>query len=171
MKENTPTTTELSDNTSGALGKYCVRKRPKSLKGTTFKFQTGCGAIYITINGDMVGLFELHIAMGKAGGCASSQCQAIGRMVSLAWRSGVPASQVVKELLGISCHLPAGYGENRVLSCSDSIAMAIQSYLAAGGQEINTEKKNHIRGACPECGGRLIPEEGCFKCRCGFYVC
>ena len=67
------------------------RERPKALKGWTYQMQTGCGPLYITINEDNSGLFEVFTTMGKAGGCAASQCEAIGRMVSLAWRSGVQA--------------------------------------------------------------------------------
>ena len=71
--------------------KAVKRDRPKALQGWTYQMQTGCGPIYITINEDKSGLFELFTTMGKAGGCAASQCEAIGRMVSLAWRSGVQA--------------------------------------------------------------------------------
>ncbi len=80
--------------------------------------QTGCGPLYVTVNEDDTGLFELFSSMGKAGGCAASQSEAIGRMVSLAWRSGVRARQVVKQLQGISCHSPSGFGENKILSCA-----------------------------------------------------
>src|SRR5665647_6366 len=77
--------------------KTVKRERPKALKGCTHQMQTGCGPLYITINEDKNGLFELFTTMGKAGGCAASQSEAIGRMVSLAWRSGVQARQVVKQ--------------------------------------------------------------------------
>ncbi len=148
------------------------RERPKVLKGWTYQIQTGCGPIYITINEDKAGLFELFTTMGKAGGCASSQCEAIGRMVSLAWRSGVQARQVVKQLLGISCHLPAGFGENRVLSCSDAVAKAIQFHMTEKGYDTDLENQVHERGACPECGGRVEHEGGCAVCRvCGYSEC
>jgi ribonucleoside-diphosphate reductase alpha chain len=60
-----------------------IRERPVSLKGWTYRMQTGCGPLYVTINEDEGGLFELFTTMGKAGGCAASQSEAIGRMVSL----------------------------------------------------------------------------------------
>ncbi|OGT97484.1 MAG: ribonucleoside-diphosphate reductase, adenosylcobalamin-dependent, partial [Geobacteraceae bacterium GWB2_52_12] len=71
--------------------KAIKRERPKALRGWTYQMQTGCGPLYITVNEDKNGLFELFTTMGKAGGCAASQSEAIGRMVSLAWRSGVQA--------------------------------------------------------------------------------
>jgi hypothetical protein len=71
------------------------RERPKVLQGWTYQMQTGCGPLYVTVNEDSTGLFELFTTMGKAGGCAASQNEAIGRMVSLAWRSGLQARQVL----------------------------------------------------------------------------
>ena len=148
------------------------RERPKALKGWTYQMQTGCGPLYITINEDKNGLFELFTTMGKAGGCAASQCEAIGRMVSLAWRSGVQARQVVKQLLGISCHCPSGFGDNRVLSCADAVAKAIQAHMAAKGYDAEIGDPGHARGACPECGGIVEHEGGCAVCRvCGYSEC
>jgi len=148
------------------------RDRPKALKGWTYQMQTGCGPLYVTINEDKTGLFELFTTMGKAGGCAASQSEAIGRMVSLAWRSGVQARQVVKQLLGISCHCPSGFGDNRVLSCADAVAKAIQAHMVASGYDTNMEQAAPERGACPECGGVVEHEGGCAVCRvCGYSEC
>ncbi len=148
------------------------RERPKALKGWTYQMQTGCGPLYVTVNEDKNGLFELFTTMGKAGGCAASQSEAIGRMVSLAWRSGVQARQVVKQLLGISCHCPSGYGENRILSCADAVAKAIQGHMLENGYDMNAEETKHERGACPECGGIVEHEGGCMVCHvCGYSEC
>ncbi|MBU5614481.1 vitamin B12-dependent ribonucleotide reductase [Geomonas azotofigens] len=148
------------------------RERPKALKGWTYQMQTGCGPLYITINEDATGLFEVFTTMGKAGGCAASQSEAIGRMVSLAWRSGVQARQVVKQLLGISCHSPSGFGDNKVLSCADAVAKAIQAHLAITGHAEVIEAPSFERGACPECGGVVEHEGGCAVCRvCGYSEC
>lgn len=148
------------------------RDRPKALKGWTYQMQTGCGPLYITVNEDKQGLFELFTTMGKAGGCAASQAEAIGRMVSLAWRSGVQARQVVKQLLGISCHCPAGFGESKILSCADAVAKAIQAHMHAAGYDTGIENSTHERGACPECGGPVEHEGGCSVCHvCGYSEC
>ncbi len=148
------------------------RERPKALKGWTYQMQTGCGPLYVTVNEDKAGLFELFTTMGKAGGCAASQCEAIGRMVSLAWRSGVQARQVIKQLLGISCHAQSGFGDNKVLSCADAVAKAIQMHMKLSGSEVDIEEKPFERGACPECGGVVEHEGGCMVCRvCGYSEC
>ena len=151
--------------------KVIKRERPKALKGWTYQMQTGCGMLYVTINEDKSGLFELFTTMGKAGGCAASQCEAIGRMVSLAWRSGVQARQVIKQLLGISCHAQSGFGDNKILSCADAVAKAIQAHVRASGADVEFELKTE-RGACPECGGVVEHEGGCAVCRvCGYSEC
>jgi len=152
--------------------KAIKRERPKALRGWTYQMQTGCGPLYITVNEDSNGLFELFTTMGKAGGCAASQSEAIGRMVSLAWRSGIQARQVVKQLLGISCHCPSGFGENRILSCADAVAKAIQSHMMENGYDMNAEVAHQERGACPECGGIVEHEGGCMVCHvCGYSEC
>jgi ribonucleoside-diphosphate reductase alpha chain len=145
------------------------RERPRALKGSTYQMETGCGPLYITVNEDERGVFELFTTMGKAGGCASSQCEAIGRLVSLAWRSGVQARQTVKQMIGITCHKPAGFGNNRITSCSDAVAKAIQMHMA-DHEEAYTHVTNG--GACPECGGPVEHEGGCCVCHsCGYSEC
>ncbi len=148
------------------------RERPKVLKGWTYQMQTGCGPLYVTVNEDNTGLFELFTTMGKAGGCAASQNEAIGRMVSLAWRSGLQARQVIKQLQGISCHSHSGFGENKILSCADAVAKAIQSHVTANGGKIQHEKRAFFKGACPDCGGIVEHEGGCAVCHiCGYSEC
>lgn len=148
------------------------RERPKLLKGWTYQMQTGCGPLYVTVNEDENGLFELFTTMGKAGGCAASQSEAIGRMVSLAWRSGLQTRQVIKQLQGISCHSPSGFGENKILSCADAVARAIQSHVEANGGKVQHQKRAFFKGACPDCGGIVEHEGGCAVCRiCGYSEC
>ena len=148
------------------------RERPKILKGWTYQMQTGCGPLYVTVNEDTTGLFELFTTMGKAGGCAASQSEAIGRMVSLAWRSGLQARQVIKQLQGISCHSPSGFGENKIMSCADAVAKAIQSHIEANGGKVQHDKRVFRKGACPDCGGIVEHEGGCAVCRiCGYSEC
>ncbi len=147
------------------------KSRPKVLDGRTIKMETGCGTLYITINEDQDGFFELFSTMGKAGGCAASQCEAIGRLVSLAWRSSIPTEEMVKQLSGICCHKQVGVGNDKILSCADAIAKAIREF-ADPVNETRDETPYFMRGACIQCGGQLEPEGGCFVCRsCGYSDC
>ena len=101
------------------------KERPSKLAGHTYELQTGCGPIFVTINNDDDGPFEVFLRLGKAGGCSACTSEAIGRMASLAFRLGGAPRHVIKQLTGISCHQPAGLGADKVLSCADAVATAI----------------------------------------------
>jgi ribonucleoside-diphosphate reductase alpha chain len=108
-----------------------IRKRPQITSGRTIQMTTGCGKLYVTVNFDEEGNpFEIFSTMGKAGGCASSQAEALSRMVSMALRSEMDPKVVIKHLKSISCHRPAGFGPNKVSSCSDAIAQALEIVTA-----------------------------------------
>jgi hypothetical protein len=85
------------------------RGRPPVTSGATVRMNTGCGNLYVTINESDDGQpFELFNHMGKAGGCAASQNEAIGRLISYALRCGASIEPLIKQLKGISCHRPPG---------------------------------------------------------------
>jgi ribonucleoside-diphosphate reductase alpha chain len=157
-----------------ARQKIVPRNRPDVIKGTTRLMKTGCGNIYVTINEDEEGhLFELFTSMGKAGGCAASQSEAIGRLVSLAFRSNIEPDEVINQLKGIMCHSPTWHEGGRILSCSDGIANALERYRTKGSKgNGDGHKVVMLMGACPECGGAIEHEGGCAVCHnCGFTRC
>ena len=105
------------------------RERPERINGSTCMVNTGCGKLYVTVNEDENGnVFELFTSMGKAGGCASSQSEALGRMISLALRSDIEREVIVQQLKGISCHQPAWGTGGRILSCADAVAKALENH-------------------------------------------
>ena len=98
--------------------------------GVTRKVKTGCGNLYVIINGDEEGRpMEIFTQIGKAGGCVASQCESMGRLSSLALRSGVQPEEIITQMRGISCHLPVGYGSEKVMSCADAMGQALDWYL------------------------------------------
>jgi ribonucleoside-diphosphate reductase alpha chain len=114
--------------------KVIPRRRPTVITGTTTKIATGCGNLYVTINDDEKGMpFEVFMSMGKAGGCAMSQLEAIGRLVSLALRSGLDAISIVEQMRGIRCPSPSWEKGGRIFSCSDAIARVIERRLQSSG--------------------------------------
>ena len=168
------------------------RPRDPVTYGMTIEVKTGCGDLYVTINENKEKkLFEVFVRLGKSGGCAASQTEAIGRLVSLAFRSGIPWQLVTKQLRGISCDRPRGLGKNKVLSCADAVAKAIEYYQKLKRSNLSGKEGKPVRekadtlvnqenqaiglsmGACPECGsGALEYQEGCFICRsCGYTEC
>ena len=188
----------LNEHDQDAGASRHKRLRPSILKGRTMKMNSPLGDLYVTINEDENDRpFEMFCTVGKAGGAAMADSEAIGRLISLSLRSGIPITAVRDQLRGISCDRAVGVGPQKVLSAPDAIAQAIERYLAekAGVQEelpidvpvtagTGTEavagsmpggQSHHYvdhtaatLGACPDCGaGQLVFEEGCKKC----YVC
>jgi ribonucleoside-diphosphate reductase alpha chain len=152
--------------------------RSPVLRGETREKVTGCGSLYVTLNEDDFGPREVFASMGKAGGCASASTEAIGRLISLAFRYGVPPDKIVKQLRGIRCHVPLGFGPNQILSCPDAIgkALADKYHLSNGGGGHAVGQLEMpiavAQGACPECGGAIEHEGGCMVCRaCGYSKC
>jgi ribonucleoside-diphosphate reductase alpha chain len=166
---------------SGQTAKITPRKRPEVINGSTRLMKTGCGNLYVTINEDEEGhLFELFTSMGKAGGCAASQSEAIGRLVSLAFRSNIEPDEVIKQLKGISCHSHVWVEGGKITSCSDAIAKALEKYLQKQRNGNGDSEKSYkpssggvmFIGRCPECGGAVEHESGCAVCHnCGFTKC
>jgi len=135
--------------------------------GFTERIQTGCGRLYVTINSDEKGICEVFAQMGKTGGCASSQIEAAGRLISLALRSGVKPDAVIKQLVGIRCPHTTWQNGKSVLSCPDAIAQVLTQYV-----DSPVEAPSDMLGVCPECSGVLFHEEGCLVCHvCGFSKC
>ena len=138
---------------------------------------TGCGNIYVTVNADENGhLFELFTHMGKAGGCAASQAEAIGRLVSLALRSNIEPDVIISQLKGITCHQQSWTNGGKITSCSDAIGKALEKYTQRGekgnGNGSKSGSVSMLIGACPECGGAVEHEGGCAVCHsCGFTKC
>ena len=167
------------------------KERPAILIGKTTEITTGCGKMYVTINQDQEGnVFEVFTSIGKAGGCAQSQSEAIGRLISLNLRSGVEPEFIIKQLKGISCHMPYGFGAQRVLSCADAVGKALDEAIK---NPLNTQvirndsitvdtlladmdkkagNKVVSNGACPDCGAPVEYIEGCLTCQsCGYSKC
>ncbi len=167
------------------------KERPAVLIGKTIEKTTGCGKMYITINQDNEGnIFEIFTSIGKAGGCAQSQSEAIGRLMSLNLRSGVKPEFIVRQLKGISCHMPYGFGSQRVLSCADAVGKALEEAMNSPLttqvirndnvtvdsllEDIHKKEGKTVisNGACPDCGAPVEYTEGCLTCHsCGYSKC
>jgi ribonucleoside-diphosphate reductase alpha chain len=145
--------------------------------------------LYVTINSDEDGLCEVFSTLGKAGGCASAQLEAVCRLITVALRSGVDPASVVKQLRGIRCPSIAWESGKSVLSCADAIGAVLEKHISGETETENVKEKEipqgkaatktedfglvrNIAGQCPDCGGLLAYQEGCFVCpNCGYTKC
>ena len=156
------------------------RPRPTLTRGTTEKMAVGCGqTLYITINQDEAGLCEVFTQMGKSGGCMASQSEAIGRLISLALRSGVETKAIIRQLRGIRCPAPNWREGQMILSCADAIGQAMERHVNSNGIQLSlfdeAEGPRGLLGMCPECpdcGAMVEFVEGCLVCpACGYSQC
>ena len=103
-----PTVAQDSAEDEHAAVSKSPRTRPVLTSGATRRIRTGEGSLYITINEDENGLCEIFTTIGKAGGNAAAQSEAISRLISLSLRSGIDPYAIVKQLKGISGPNPRG---------------------------------------------------------------
>jgi len=176
------------------------RSRPELLRGTTRRVETPLGTLYVNITQDEKGQpFEVFMSLGKAGGALMADVEAMGRLISLALRSGIPMQELHRQLRGISSDKVIGLGPNKVMSVPDAVGIAIEKYMqekqgvqqdllatteenlvvevtqtvSSGAEQIVLGgMQDTLAGACPDCGSQLEYAEGCVKCHvCGYSEC
>jgi ribonucleoside-diphosphate reductase alpha chain len=106
------------------------RPRPDVIQGTTQRIDTGYGHLYVTINEDEHGLFEVFAQIGHGGGYTASFTEAVARLVSLCLRSGIPVEEVVEQMEGIRSPKVAWDHGDRVYSVPDALAKALQRQVS-----------------------------------------
>jgi len=165
---------------------HVPRERPSILYGSTEKIPTGLGNVYVTVNEDNKGPFEVFATIGKSGGDASSFSEAIGRLISLCLRSGIEVAEIIDHLKGIRGPNPVWQNGELILSCPDAIGKALERYIQKKSTlklqweqkltsvlpvpENMAEQKGDV--LCPECGSAMKFSEGCFSCpNCGYSKC
>jgi ribonucleoside-diphosphate reductase alpha chain len=193
LQTDTSSKEESVEATEGAAGDTNYlhkRRRPTVTRGVTERIRTGEGNIYVTMNEDELGLCEIFSAIGKAGGNAAAQSEAISRLISLALRSGIDPQEVIDELKGISGPTPVWEDGELILSTPDAIGKAMERYLQRRSGDIPAEVEAPtalamevppIRAAasgaktlttCPECGSTVAHENSCLTCKhCGWSKC
>jgi ribonucleoside-diphosphate reductase alpha chain len=186
---------QLHEVESENLQRRQKRSRPELLRGTTRRVETPLGTMYVTITeDDRAQPFEVFMTLGKAGGALGADVEAIGRLISLSLRSGIPITEIYRQLRGISSDRVTGLGPNKVLSVPDAIGIAIERWMhekqgvqqdlldapaaatpvavtpprAMGPGGTLAQGAPHDAeqhvGACPDCGSQLEYAEGCVKC-------
>ena len=120
----------LFDVEAENLQRRAKRSRPDTLRGITTRIETPLGTMFLNITEDDRGQpFEVFINLGKAGGAAMADAEAMGRLISLALRSGIPIREVHRQLRGIASDKAIGLGPNKVLSVPDAIGIALEKWM------------------------------------------
>ena len=190
QKDETLTTAAMAVEGATTLVEKSPRVRPSQTAGVTRRIRTGEGTLYITINEDENGLCEVFTTIGKAGGNAAAQSEAISRLISLSLRSGLDPHAIVRQLKGISGPNPTWEDGRLILSTPDAIGKALDDYLmerdkkTSKKQTASSSEKPRITLAqehqddegimiCTKCHNHsVIHEGGCLTCReCGWSKC
>jgi ribonucleoside-diphosphate reductase alpha chain len=120
---------DLYDSEAENLQRRAKRSRPDKLRSTSIRKETPLGVMFVHITEDDRGQpFEVFVTLGKAGGAAMADAEAVGRLISLALRSGIPLMQIHRQLRGISSDRAVGLGPNKVLSMPDAIGLALEEW-------------------------------------------
>ena len=166
-------TTGGADKKAEAGHASVVRQRPDVVEGFTQKVQTGLGVLYLTVNEVDGQPFEVFATIGKSGRSITAKAEAIGRLVSLCFRSGVAVRDVVAQLKGIGGEHPVFQKKGILLSIPDAIAWVLENRYLKGSQPVPASSGQDLQNpACPECGAEMQFQEGCHICQnCGYSRC
>ena len=154
---------QLHDAEAENLQRRAKRSRPDLLKGATRRVETPLGTMYVNITEDDKGQpFEVFISLGKAGAPLMADVEAIGRLSSLALRSGIPLREVYRQLRGISSDRVVGLGPNKVMSVPDAIGIAIEKWMQdkQGVQQDLLGTASVATAGDSVRGREVIPDEG-----------
>jgi ribonucleoside-diphosphate reductase alpha chain len=168
---STGKTTEERPNGNGR------RKRPEFVKGFTRKVEfANLGKVYITVNFDPETNepVEVFLEWGRAGSDEKSLIEAIGRLISLHMKEGIPLDCIVKQLRGIGGKTRVFHKGNTFSSIPDAIAKTLIWAKAqeAKSTRITDDKAPLLGNVCPDCENELSYSEGCHHCAaCGYSAC
>lgn len=158
----------------------------------TYKIATPQGAMHVTVTelDDAPGRpFDVRVNFGKAGNDKLADVEAIGRLVSLALRAGIPVDVVIDEMRHIGGASFVGFGKRQTRSVADALSQLLARRYAAeeasivvGDHEVvgSTVLRAPVEAAvgtetCPDCHrNTLIFADGCLRCEinlggCGDY--
>ncbi len=154
---------------AGQETKPVPKERPDSLPSRTDKIKTGFGTLYVTVTFMDQKPFEVFAQIGKSGYSTMADAEALGRLISLALRSGIEPKLIIEQLEGIGGSEPIFYNGEMVQSIPDAIAKVLKRIIGEG--EINYQEKDMTVERCPVCGWPL-PDEKCPTCpNCGWSKC
>lgn len=110
---------------------------------------------------------ELFIQAHKEGSTISGLLDTIGILTSLLLQHGVAIDGIASKLIG-SAFEPSGFTRNSSIPKTTSVVDYIFRWMI---DRFGTHRGVINGNLCPECGGRVMLQEGCEKCMCGWSRC
>lgn len=163
----------------------------RGLPGRVFEVPTPFGNMQVTVTelrSHPGRPFDVRLQIGKAGNDKHADVEAIGRMASVALRTGVDVKVVVDQLLGIGGKTSAGYGPNRIKSVADGLGKLLSNLYLTPLENIarqpsvlvDPEEEEELDwnpySVCPDCKqATVVNDAGCSHCEvrlggCGIYT-
>lgn len=165
-RPNQVLSTGATTDPKSEVQKKTMEPRPDVLQGETHQIKTGEGTLYVTINTDHGNPFEVFATIGKSGWSTMASTEAIGRLISLALRSGISVEQIVDQISDIGGDSPMFHNGGLVKSVPDAIAKTLGKFSARSIED----KDKKI--SCPDCGAAMVIQSGCYHCPgCGNSKC
>lgn len=114
--------------------KIAPRERATVMGGMTYQMKTAYGNLYVTINEDASGPFEVFASLGKSGGFFGAQTEAITRLISLALRSNVAIEEIIDQVKGIRGPDVSFADGQAVYSLPDAIGKILEKHVKRNDQ-------------------------------------
>ena len=154
-------------NKEAAGAKRQPDERPDTLSSITDKIKTGFGNLYVTTTFFHEKPFEVFASIGKSGYSTMADAEAIGRLISLALRTGVDPKEIVNQIKGIGGSDPVFTEGGLVTSIPDAVAKILERHFGNG----KNGNRDMGQAVCRSCGATL-PDEKCPTCpNCGWSRC
>ncbi|MCL5775126.1 MAG: hypothetical protein M1333_02845, partial [Patescibacteria group bacterium] len=147
----------LSTSGDNVQIKIAPRQRPDVMQGITYRMDTAYGKLYVTINEDEQGPFEVFAQMGKSGGFFSAQTEAITRLISLALRSNVAIEEVIDQLKGIRGPDVSFSEQGMVFSLPDAVAKVLEKHIKRRDKQLALDLPATAEG--PSIAETLVKQE------------
>ncbi len=143
---------------------------PTSIDGKTLRGMTPFGTLHLTINSlDDGRPYECFLVIGKAGRDVGSIAEAIGRLITLCFKYGVPVDTIWKQLAEIGGETIEGIGNKKIKSLPDGVSRTLRRFAMADSEEnvqVAMDQLIKLNGnICPVCGNAsLVMQQGCQHC-------
>jgi len=174
-----PVKYKLVTNPTGRI----LPKTPREVPSITYKRNTGCGKMMISI-GEVNGRPHTIIIKNK-GGC-DAMTQALSELTSLNERYEVPQWNINKVLMGIRCSAAMKNPNSDGKSCAEILGRILNDFYPHEDEPPKDDEEppkatsptitiDYIESSplkCPKCGETLIMAEGCMTCKnCSYSKC
>lgn len=128
------------------------KERPDVVKGFTYQIQTNQGHLFVTVNEDDFGPFEVFLqGVGKSGSFTSGYIEAVGRLVSMGLRSGIGLDAIISQLQGIRSGQPTmNPGGVFVYSVPDAVAKILKKHMSERKDQMQMFEQKPITETKPK---------------------